>query len=292
LNFIKQVANKKSIQVEYSAYPAQAMIHADPRRLKQILVNLLSNAVKFTPEKGSIKLEVHADDKAGLMQFSVVDTGIGIDAEDLKKLFKPFVQVDSSLSRQYEGTGLGLVLSKKMVEMHGGSFEVQSEVGRGSRFSFILPWHQNKPDQEDIEPSAVESKQHDPIKAAGHGRILLADDNEANVMMVQDYLESYSYQVIVAHDGGEALQKAQEFFPDLILMDVQMPHIDGFEATRRLRANPRFASVPIIALTAFAMPGDRERCLEAGMNEYLSKPISLKALVQMIEQLLDHSFGK
>jgi CheY-like chemotaxis protein len=291
LNFIKQLANKKSITIEYSSSPAQSMIHADPKRLKQILVNLLSNAVKFTPEKGIVKLEVHADDKAGLIRFSVTDTGIGISPEDLQKLFKPFIQVDNSLSRQYEGTGLGLVLSKRMVEMHSGSIEVQSEAGLGSRFTFYLPWHQNRQDEKNPDFSATESEKNDPTQAAPNGKILLAEDNEANVMMIQDYLEGYGYQVFTAHDGRGILSKMEECSPDIILMDIQMPHVNGYEATRLLRADPRFASVPIIALTAFAMPGDRERCLKAGMNEYLSKPVKLRELVLMIEEFLNRSLS-
>ncbi len=288
LNFIKQLAHKKSITVEYSPSPTASKIFADRVRLKQILVNLLNNAVKFTPEKGKIKLKVQADATASQMRFSIIDNGIGITPEDLQKLFKPFVQVDSSLSRQYEGTGLGLVLSKKMVEMHGGSIKVQSTVGAGSRFTFILPWDLTTDTENNPASSDAGHKEPDAA-ATGRGKIMIADDNEANVMMVQDYLESLGYQILVAHDGEEALLKAQEFFPDLILMDIQMPKVNGFEATYRLRADPRFASVPIIALTAFAMPGDRERCLEAGMEEYLSKPVRLKELTQMIENFLERS---
>ena len=288
LNFIKQLASKKHITVEYSAHPATTTLIADPKRLKQILVNLLNNAVKFTPENGNVKLEVRADASAGLMRFSVTDTGIGITPEDQQKLFKPFVQVDSSLSRQYEGTGLGLILVKKLVEMHNGSIELQSESGKGSCFAFVLPWGQE----------IVDAKKQYPEQAGGgenitkmgaiavHGKILLAEDNEANVIVLKDYLESCGYEVMIADDGREVLSKAEEILPDIVLMDIQMPTVNGFEASRRLRANPRFDSVPIIALTAFAMPGDRERCLAAGMNEYLSKPVKLKELVQLIEKFL------
>ncbi len=142
LLFIRQLAGKKSITVEYSPPPTDPVVFADPKRLKQILINLLNNAVKFTPEKGMVKLEVQPDAEESLMRFSVTDTGIGISPDDLQKLFKPFMQVDSRLSRQYEGTGLGLALVKKMVELHHGSIEVQSEVGAGSRFIFTLPWRQ------------------------------------------------------------------------------------------------------------------------------------------------------
>jgi len=287
LTFINQLALKKSITVNYSSSPASSTILADPKRLKQILINLLNNAVKFTPEKGTINLEVQTDSVRELMIFSIIDTGIGIDPKDIKKLFNSFVQLDSSLSRQYEGTGLGLTLVKKLVEMHGGSIEVQSEIGAGSRFTFMLPWNQKGDDKQ--KASNIEINRHDPIKQSTpmiHGKILLAEDNETNVIMMKDYLEDHGHTVLAAHDGGEILQIAAEILPDLILMDIQMPHINGLEATRLLRADPRFATVPIIALTAFAMPGDRERCLEAGMNEYLSKPVKLKELIQMIEKFL------
>lgn len=285
LNFIKQLASKKHISLEYSSHSAANSLIADPKRLKQILVNLLNNAVKFTPEGGSVKLEVLADVSAGLMRFSVTDTGIGVSPEDQQKLFKPFVQVDSSLARQYEGTGLGLTLVKKLVEMHNGRIELQSEPGTGSCFSFVLPW--NEGTQADKKQNHTHSEGQANATGADaktvRGKILLVEDNEANAMIIQDYLEVCGYQVQVVHDGGDAVSKIMEVMPDIILMDIQMPTINGFEVTRRLRADPQFATVPIIAVTAFAMPGDRERCLEAGMNEYLSKPVKLKELQKMIE---------
>ena len=295
LVFIKQLANKKSIAVEYSSSPANSTLLADPMRLKQILVNLLNNAVKFTPEKGTIKLDVQANDRAGLMRFSITDTGIGISSGNMQKIFKPFVQLDSSLSRQHEGAGLGLVLTKNLVEMHGGSIEVQSEVGAGSCFTFVLPWTIQMNTKTLYDQPAVEDKEHNTTQSAasqGFGKILIVDDNETNVMMTQDYLELRGYQVLVAYDGDEVLQITEEFLPDIILMDIQMPGMNGFEAARRLRADPRFASVPIIALTALAMSGDRERCLAAGMNEYLSKPVKLRELTKMIEKFLEHSPNK
>ena len=293
LNFIRQLANRKSITVEYSSSPA-AVIHADPKRLKQILVNLLHNAVKFTPEEGSVTLEVQADAAQGLMRFSITDTGIGIGPENQQKLFKPFVQVDSSLSRQYEGTGLGLTLVKKLVEMHGGRVELQSEPGKGSCFTFVLPWNQKTQAHDNLPLPDAAMDGISGMKAVStiRGKILLVEDNEANIIVTTDYLENAGYQVFLASDGGDVLSKAELVFPNIILMDIQMPNVNGFEATRRLRSDPRFASVPIIATTAFAMPGDRERCLEAGMNEYLSKPVKLKELRQMIEKFLEHAEGK
>ena len=288
LNFVKQLAIKKSITVDYVAYPATTTLVADSRRFKQILVNLLNNAVKFTPDNGNVKLEVYGDDITGLIRFSVTDTGIGIAPEDQKKLFKPFVQVDSSLSRQYEGTGLGLTLVKKLVEMHNGTIELQSEPGKGSCFTFVLPWKQGQ--QENEKPITIHTEGNESVTNLEamivHGKILLVEDNVSNVIVIKDYLESCGYQVSTAQDGESAFSKAKEIDPDLILMDIQMPNVNGFDATRLLRADPQFATVPIIALTAFAMSGDRERSLAAGMDEYLSKPVKLKELRQMIEKFL------
>ena len=286
LIFIKQLAEKKSIAVEYEPPAAASTIFADPMRLKQILVNLLNNAVKFTPQHGKVKFEVQTDAREGLMRFSITDTGIGIDPEDLKKLFQPFVQVDSSLSRQYEGSGLGLVLVKRMVSMHGGSMDVQSKAGAGSCFSFSLPWHPKREDERSPHDDRAEYAAQEKTVSTVRAKILLVEDNESNIMLTRDYLENCGHQVFEARHGGEALKKADEVSPDLILMDVQMPEMDGMEATRRLRANPRFASVPIIAVTAFAMSGDRERCLAAGMNEYISKPFKLKEVSELIERFL------
>ena len=287
LNFIKELANKKYIAVEYSPSPEAASIVADPRRMKQILVNLLNNAVKFTPEKGKVTLKVQTDSERSQMRFSVTDTGIGIAPDDLSKLFKPFVQLDSSLSRQYEGTGLGLMLVQKLVEMHSGEVQVESAAGSGSCFTVILPWIQEPEIQVDRRLSFIDRrKKVDEVKAAVRktGSILLAEDNEDNLTLIRDYLEYKGYQMFTARNGNEALAMANELAPTLILMDVQMPQMDGLEATRRLRATPGFAAVPIIMLTAFAMPEDRERCLASGANEYLTKPVDLKLLNQAIEK--------
>ncbi|MBK8823203.1 MAG: response regulator [Anaerolineales bacterium] len=176
--------------------------------------------------------------------------------------------------------------------MHGGSITTQSEPGRGSRFTFELPWNSKTKTLTSREPLDAADSEHNSSAQklpAAPRKILLAEDNQSNITVTRDYLENRGYQVVVAYDGEEVLSKAEEFSPDLILMDIQMPRLNGFEAARRLRAAPQFASVPIIALTAFAMPGDRERCLEAGMNEYLSKPVRLKELVQTIEKLIGHA---
>ena len=293
LSFVKSQAAKKSITVDYTNEVSNANIFADPRRLKQILVNLLSNAVKFTPEGGQVTLQARIDAEQDLVEFSVTDSGIGIAPQDLKRLFQPFVQVDSKLNRQFEGTGLGLALVHKLTDMHGGSVHVESQVGSGSRFRVRIPWRRNLTDQHMDETAQDPSGEHSERprsprgKAADKGTVLLAEDNLANILTIGQYLESHGYRIVQAHDGLEAIEKAQAHDPDIILMDIQMPVLDGLEAIRRLRADPRFAATPILVITALAMPGDRENCLEAGANEYMPKPVRLKLLKQTIEKFLD-----
>ncbi|MBL8080875.1 MAG: PAS domain-containing protein [Anaerolineales bacterium] len=288
LSFINQAALKKSIYVEYARQPDGTMMFGDPKHLKQILVNLLNNAVKFTPEKGSVKLGVDISEEEGQIRFSVQDTGVGISSEDLKKLFQPFVQLDNSLSRQFEGSGLGLVLVKKLAELHGGTVMVESQPGLGSNFIVTFPWYPNSERntrQGLMKDIVIENDGENKVETGI--KIFIAEDNEANIMVVRDYLEHFGYQVFVARNGREVLANVQEVSPHLILMDIQMPELDGFEATRTLRSMPGFATVPIVALTAFAMPGDRERCLEAGMNEYMSKPVNLRLLLKLVRDLVE-----
>lgn len=297
LGLIKQNALKKQLKVSSSLDRAVTTLQADERRLKQILVNLLANAVKFTPAGGAVGLEVAGDAERETVHFTVWDTGIGIAVEDMERLFQPFVQLDSRLSREHTGTGLGLSLVQRLAEMHGGGVSVESEVGKGSRFTVSLPWQEidqarkakgeSLQDAEPREEPATPGGQHSAV-------ILLAEDTESSIHTVFDYLRAKGYQVIVARNGNEAVDLARAESPDLILMDIQMPGMDGLEATRRIRADaePAVASVPIIALTALAMPGDRERCLEAGANEYLSKPVSLRQLVDAIEVQIEKSTGR
>ncbi len=285
LLFVKRTAQKKQINVSYELDPRAEIIHVDERRLKQILVNLLSNAAKFTPEGGRVGLEVAAYPDHRMVNFTIWDTGIGIDQEHMEKLFEPFVQIDSSLARQHEGTGLGLSLVYRLTEMHGGSVTVESEPGHGSRFTVSLPSKLLDAGEETAESSHRLDKAASPINPAATV-ILLAEDNEANIATLQTFLETQQYRLILARNGAEALERAREEAPDLILMDIQMPGMDGLEAIRHIRADPNLAHIPIIALTALAMPGDRERCLEAGANEYMSKPVGLKMLAKKIKTQL------
>jgi signal transduction histidine kinase/CheY-like chemotaxis protein len=293
LAFVKVQALRKSIVLVYQVDERVPKIHADPRRMKQMLVNLLANAVKFT-EHGRVELQVRADPEQDLVQFSVIDTGIGINKEDMAQLFQPFIQVDSRLNRQFDGTGLGLYLVQKLADLHGGSVEVESEVGRGSRFTINLPWGKTTIAQQaaveaggEIPTNETTDESTSPEAEPTENKIvLLAEDNTANILTISEYLKDHGYEVLIAHDGFEVINMAEQASPHIILMDIQMPAMDGLEAIRRLRANPRFAQMPIIALTALAMPGDRERCLEAGANEYMSKPVNLKMLVKTIDDLL------
>jgi PAS domain S-box-containing protein len=289
LQFIKPAAQQKRLTVS-STYDQSALtLQADERRLRQILVNLLSNAVKFTPENGKIGLDVVSDASHQLIHFTVWDTGIGISPEDIPRLFQPFVQLDSRLERQYAGTGLGLALVRRMVEMHGGTVSVESEgiPGRGTRFTVSLPW------QESLEAAKWVKKAEPEVDALSltasptqSPLILVVEDEEAISILLSDYLLSCGYRITVALNGSEALEKAKAERPNLIVMDVQMPQMDGLETIQRLRADPNLANIPIITLTALAMPGDREKCLEAGANEYLSKPVNLKELARAIQTQL------
>jgi len=295
LGFVKQTAHKKQLKVSLSLDSTVTRIQADQRRLRQILVNLLDNAVKFTPEGGTVGLKVQGDAAHQVARFTVWDTGIGIAQQDMERLFQPFIQLDSSLSRQYAGTGLGLALVHRLTEMHNGSVSLESSVNEGSQFIISLPWQPpTEGHKETTGPQAIrqrsESIDEFTSPAMVRGRrattVLLAEDNEANIDTVSTYLLAMGYQVTVARDGSEAIQRSRENHPDVILMDIQMPEMDGLEAIRHIRTDDDLIRVPIIALTALAMPGDRERCLKAGADEYLPKPVSLKNLITVIEAQL------
>ncbi|MDX2096228.1 MAG: PAS domain S-box protein, partial [Leptolyngbyaceae cyanobacterium bins.59] len=418
LNFIKQHAHQKGIKVSCRVDEELTDAELDERRIRQILVNLLSNAIKFTPEGGNVQLQVRGDAFRETLEFSITDTGIGIAPENISKLFQPFVQLDSALSRRYSGTGLGLALVRRIAELQGGSVTVESQEGKGSRFTVTLPWHPISPNPEPssevpqlesfplniqqaliIEDSPAAANQitrylnemgaktlvhpvgggamqialelqpdviildillpdrsgwdvlaqlkANPItqsipviiisvvdersQALAGGAaayllkpisrpqfqqtlnqvltqatyldeqpamllaeaqsstlplILLAEDNEANVATFNSYLQAHGYRVVLARNGLEAIQMAQRHRPNLILMDIQMPEMNGLDATQQIHSDPELQYIPIIALTALAMPGDRDRCLSAGAVDYLTKPVSLKHLVNLLAQYL------
>ncbi len=295
--FIKQQALKKRIQLEMK-FPANLPdLLVDERRIRQVLINLLNNAVKFTPFGGRITLEVKrikysppiqvADlPSPDYLQIAVIDTGIGIAPENIDRLFQPFIQIDSALNREYTGTGLGLSLVKRIVELHGGKVGLTSEVGVGSCFTIELPCHTSRAFSPELEtqPELFQKSNQSQLKISP--LILLAEDNEANISTVSSYLKAKGYRLLLAKNGEEAIALAQSEHPDLILMDIQMPSMDGLEAIKHIRDHPNLVKLPIIALTALAMTGDRELCLEAGANDYLTKPVKLKQLANTIQQFL------
>jgi PAS domain S-box-containing protein len=408
---VSQPALFKRINVisTYDSY-AETMV-ADERRLKQILVNLLGNAVKFTPEGGSVGLEVRVDSHEGTITFTVWDSGIGIAPDDQRRIFEPFIQLDSALHRAHEGTGLGLALVRRLVTLHGGSLSLESTVGVGSRFQVTLPWVLPATSTLQLEPtglepgairqalliedSAIAARQiayhlqelgtrvviyqraegvievaatlqpdvilldillpepvgwdvlralkadprttaipvvvvsvvDEPAEARALGAdavllkpitreqliqtlgmlplptqpppsalvlapadettrpvVLLAEDNLVNIRVLESFLTAVGYRVVVAQNGAEAVAQTLDLRPAIVLMDIQMPVLDGLEAIRRIRASG-LTELPIIAVTALAMPGDRERCLEAGANDYFAKPVGLRRLREAMVHL-------
>lgn len=419
LRLMRQNAHKKSLKVTLNFDEAVETIHVDERRIKQILVNLLGNAIKFTPKDGEIGMDVVGDSEKKQVHVTVWDSGIGIAKEDMSRLFRPFVQLDSRLSREYAGTGLGLSLVYRMVELHGGSVSVESQVGKGSQFTVSFPWHgagdssspmeqaemiaadaprlqsyrraliiDDSPtmisqyiryysemgietitsmqgygavekaiiDQPDIiildimlpdisgwevlrqlkaEPPTQKipilvvsvaddiqraitlgatavlekpinrqqlqaamrqmlvsriARQTDSliadmqrITAVSAKHILIVEDNEANIRTLSDYLKAKGYEISVSRSGEEVVEMATAVKPDIILMDIQLPRRNGLDVIKEVRQSTRLKNVPIIAVTALAMPGDHEACIQAGASAYISKPVVLKELVNLIE---------
>ncbi|MBJ7899871.1 MAG: GAF domain-containing protein [Cyanobacteria bacterium RI_101] len=280
LLLVRQMAADKNIDLQSEILPNLGYLQADERRLRQVLINLLSNAIKFTPGGGQVSLSVSVDSEDNQILFAVADTGVGISPENQAKLFQPFMQIDSSLSRQYAGTGLGLNLVERLTALHGGAVSLRSALGQGSCFTVRLPYEPaTNRGESSPDPPPVES----PGITGALPRILLADDNEANLQTFSDYLSRKGYPLIIARNGLEAVELALAQAPDLILMDMQMPRMDGLTATATLRADPRTAQIPIIALTALALPGDEERCLSAGADAYLTKPVRFRRLTEVIQ---------
>jgi len=286
-------------------------IVGDSARLRQILINLIGNALKFT-EQGAITVRVSKPDEEStpaetssaaaptkastrssdgcVLCFSVADTGIGVPPDRLDRLFKPFSQVDSSTTRKYGGTGLGLAICKRLVELMGGTVRVKSKPGEGSVFEFTIRASLEKP-----EPAQVDAKSTSPAEPSTRApraaskplNILLVEDNSVNQSLMLALLRKAGYDADLANDGAEAIERLRRQSYDLVLMDVAMPTLDGLEATQRIRAGDAgetIREVPIVALTANAMSGDRERCLRAGMDDYLSKPINAAAFDALLQK--------
>jgi len=287
LRLVREQARRKGITVSYTSDGVVVGLWGDRRRLRQVLLNLLSNAKKFTREGGRIGLEVAARHGGAEVSFTVWDTGIGIAPVDRERIFEPFVQLDAGLARHHDGSGLGLTLVRHMVELHGGRLELESEVGKGSRFTVVLPVEmlENFMERPSEAPRA-RVRTPTPLPLAPGRTVLIADDNEANTRHMEDYLRAHGFQVRLARDGEEAVRLCREVRPAVVLMDIQMPRFNGLEAIRLLRADASTAAVPMVALTALAMPGDRERCLEAGADAYLSKPVRLAEVLDLVKRLV------
>jgi PAS domain S-box-containing protein len=294
LIFINQQALKKNILIETKLQSNLPNLIADERRIRQVLINLLNNAVKFTPERGHITIKVKilppklvttASAQQHFLQISVIDTGIGIAPENIQKLFQPFIQIDSALNRQYQGTGLGLALVKHIVELHSGRVGLTSELGVGSCFSIDLPCTPNVPLSPITENTNIKPRSPDQIINTSR-LIFLIDDNEAYINTVSNYLEAKNYRIVLARNAQETIALAKIYQPDLMLMDIQMPVTNGLEIIKQLRHELNLVNVPIIVLTFLGMVGDRERYLEAGATTYLVKPIKLNQLTATIQELL------
>jgi signal transduction histidine kinase/ActR/RegA family two-component response regulator len=260
----------------------------DPLRLRQIFANLLSNAIKFTVH-GHVTVTLDATPSSGgdiLIRFVVEDTGIGIPAEKLPLIFEKFTQVDGSVSRKFGGTGLGLAITHKLVEMHRGEIRVESQPGKGSTFTVDLRCTTPQPVPSNAHTSAA-GRGGKESREGGSVRVLVVEDNQVNQKVVTTVLRKRGFTVELANNGVEALELLErDDRYRLVIMDVQMPVMDGLETTRRIRLNPKWRNLPILAMTAHAMNGDREKCLSAGMNGYISKPVHPSHLLSVMDEYM------
>jgi CheY-like chemotaxis protein len=264
-------------------------ITGDPLRVRQIIANLVGNAVKFT-EHGPVDVRVggkFVEQGQFLLQITVADSGTGIPADKLLCIFDKYTQADDSVSRQSGGTGLGLAITRSLAELHGGDVQVQSELGRGTTFTVTLKCEADTATARQQEPNAPVTVPSTPGASGSSARILVVEDNLVNQKVVTAVLRKRGFVIELANDGQEALDKLEKGAAfDLVLMDVQMPVLDGLEATRLIRKDSRWNGLPIIAMTAHAMSGDKERCLEAGMNGYISKPVHPSLLLSTVDEFL------
>ncbi|ORL66856.1 ATP-binding protein [Pseudomonas putida] len=277
-------AQQRGLDLRLQLLPGidRLQVTGDPTRIRQILLNLIGNALKFT-EQGQVEVDARwhmLDPQLAWFTCAVRDTGIGIDSDRLEMMFVAFQQADSSISRRYGGTGLGLAIARTLAERMGGQLRGESREGLGSTFTLEIPLPLASPSA--ALPS-TNTERHTPLQG---GRILLVEDNPVNQSVIDAMLRSLGFDVSIASDGAQAVdQVAQQSFA-AVLMDCRLPVVDGYEATRRIRLLPDTAQLPIIALTANALQGDRERCLAAGMNDYLSKPFKRTELQQVLQHWL------
>lgn len=273
------LADEKGVELTaYCDSHVPAHVNGDEARLKQILNNLLSNALKFTSE-GYVTLSLHCDSgEGGPIRFVVQDSGVGMSAEHIAKVFEKFTQADSTTTRRYGGSGLGLTISRQLAELMGGSISVESDLGNGSTFVAVLPLLRADASDYQSVGATVENTPTMDFDIS----VLLVEDNQVNQYVINTMLESLGCKTTIAANGLEALTKIAEQQFDLVFMDMQMPEMDGIVATENIRKSLDFAALPIIAMTANALASDRERCLAAGMNDYLLKPFRKDQLVDIL----------
>lgn len=277
-------ARQKGIRLSHEIAPeVPGLLAGDPTRLRQIVVNLVGNAIKFI-ERGEILVRVAVEEQTGeevMLHFSVTDDGIGIPRDKLVSIFDAFSQADSSTTRKYGGTGLGLAICKQLVQLMGGTIWAESEEGKGSTFHFTAKFARTNQEIESANPPLLPAEKMHPLD------ILLVEDNITNQKVATALLGKWNHRVTLAETGKAALAMLREQAFDVVLMDMQMPEMDGLEATRHIRATEKKTGghVPVVAMTANATQGDRERCLEAGMDDYVSKPIQAKELTAVLDRV-------
>jgi PAS domain S-box-containing protein len=297
-NLIKKIissfkfkSDEKGLELKYNIhFSCENNFIGDPNRIQQILNNLLSNALKFT-EFGSIQVDARLKSKRNnevVLEFEVRDSGIGIAEHNLDRLFESFSQVDGSITRRFGGTGLGLSITKQLIELMGGSIEVESEEHVGTCFRFCINLGSS-------DVKAVEGEDDFVIpKALKKLKVLLVEDDQINQMVTLNLVQKQGHQILLANNGVEALELYEKEYFDIILMDIQMPEMDGIEATKRIRAMEKDIEnhVPIIAITAHALQGDRERFIKAGMDDYLSKPLEVSKFYDVINKYTSYYADK
>ena len=268
-------------------------IFSDQDKISQVITNILGNAIKFT-ERGKIVVTVKPGDRGKQLHFAISDTGIGMSKDEISKIFQSYQQLDRTDRRRFEGTGLGLSISRQMWTLLGGTIDVESKKGKGTTFHLYLPLKKELGEKEKLlaesmsVPNRGEASQKTRVKKRGSRKnlILLVDDNQDNQYAVKFILEDKGYRVVFAKDGAEGIQKAVKLKPDLILMDMMMPKVDGYQATQKIRSYKTLKNVPIIAMTAKSPQEDKRQAIKAGCNEYLSKPFNLDDILKKVDKWL------